>query len=81
MRVVDFNMKFIKVLLRDLYFVNGMVFFKFEDNFNFCELIIERCLKYFFRGFKKGMMIIFIDNLFGLLDNIDSNNVIDIELL
>lgn len=79
MRVVDPNTKSTKVLLRDLYFANGMALSKSEDNLNFCESIIERCSKYFLRGFKKGTTTILIDNLPGSPDNIDSNNAIDTE--
>lgn len=71
--VYNFEDKFIRVLLDELYFLNGIVFLKLEDYFINCEIIVVRCMKFFFRGEKEGIIKMFIENLFGYLDNIYCN--------
>ncbi|GAV78565.1 Str_synth domain-containing protein [Cephalotus follicularis] len=59
-----------KVLLRDLYFANGVVVSPHQHHAIFCETSMRRCKKYYIHGKKKGQVEIFIDNLPGLPDNI-----------
>eukprot|EP01018_Ginkgo_biloba_P016515 Gb_04245 [translate_table: standard] len=58
------------VLLRDLYFPNGVALSATQDFLVFCETPMARCQKYWVQGEKKGSVESFIDNLPGLPDNI-----------
>ena len=59
-----------KVLVRDLYFANGVTMSPDQDSVVFCETPIRRCRKYYINGERKGELEIFIDNLPGFPDNI-----------
>ncbi|KAK8716864.1 hypothetical protein V6N13_044157 [Hibiscus sabdariffa] len=59
------------VLLADLYFPNGVAVSPHQDSVIFCETAMRRCRKYYIQGNKKGQVEKFIDNLPGLVDNIE----------
>ncbi|XP_002268316.2 protein STRICTOSIDINE SYNTHASE-LIKE 7 [Vitis vinifera] len=59
-----------KVLVRDLYFANGVVVSPDQTFLIFCESFMKRCSKYYLQGERKGSMDKFIDNLPGMPDNI-----------
>ncbi|EOX90700.1 Strictosidine synthase [Theobroma cacao] len=59
-----------KVLLRDLYFPNGIAVSSDQDSVVFCETSMRRCRKYYIQGKKKGRVEKFIDNLPGMPDNV-----------
>ncbi|OVA03005.1 Strictosidine synthase [Macleaya cordata] len=59
-----------QVLVRDLYFANGVTLSPQNDFLIFCETLLRRCSKYQIRGEKKGSVDIFVDNLPGFPDNI-----------
>ncbi|XP_077246816.1 protein STRICTOSIDINE SYNTHASE-LIKE 6-like [Tasmannia lanceolata] len=59
-----------RVLVRDLYFANGVAVSPENDFLVFCETILGRCRKYHIHGEKKGLVENFIDNLPGFPDNI-----------
>ncbi|BBH08090.1 Protein STRICTOSIDINE SYNTHASE-LIKE 6, partial [Prunus dulcis] len=58
------------VLVRDLYFANGLVVSPDQSHVIFCETPMRRCRKYYVQGEKKGSVETFIDQLPGLPDNI-----------
>ncbi|CAK9148586.1 unnamed protein product [Ilex paraguariensis] len=58
------------VLVRDLYFANGVVISPDQNLVVFCETPMRRCKKYYLRGEREGSVDMFIDNLPGLPDNI-----------
>ncbi|KAL5226139.1 hypothetical protein ABZP36_012778 [Zizania latifolia] len=58
------------VLVRDLYFANGVAVSPDQDSLVFCETVMRRCSRYHIRGDKKGTVDKFIDNLPGFPDNI-----------
>ncbi|XP_020595625.1 LOW QUALITY PROTEIN: protein STRICTOSIDINE SYNTHASE-LIKE 6-like [Phalaenopsis equestris] len=58
------------VLARDLYFPNGVVVSPNQDSLIFCETLMRRCRRYFFKGEKKGKIDKFLENLPGYPDNI-----------
>eukprot|EP01018_Ginkgo_biloba_P016517 Gb_04243 [translate_table: standard] len=58
------------VLLKDLYFANGVALSAKQDFLVFCETPIGRCQKYWVQGEKEGSVESFIDNLPGFTDNI-----------
>ncbi|KAM7252632.1 hypothetical protein ACFE04_008141 [Oxalis oulophora] len=59
-----------KVLVRDIYFANGVTVTPDQNSVIFCETLKLRCRIYHIRGPKMGLTDIFIDNLPGLPDNI-----------
>ncbi|KAH9288938.1 hypothetical protein KI387_033055, partial [Taxus chinensis] len=58
------------VLLKDLYFSNGVALSAQEDFLVFCETVVFRCRKYWLKGEKSGKVETFIENLPGVPDNI-----------
>jgi len=62
-----------KVLLRDLYFANGVALSQQEDFVLINETYRYRITRYWLKGSKAGTSEIFIDNLPGFPDNISSN--------
>ncbi|XP_058180625.1 protein STRICTOSIDINE SYNTHASE-LIKE 5-like [Rhododendron vialii] len=59
-----------QVLVRDLYFANGVAVSPDQQFVIFCESPMRRCKRYYIQGEKKGSVDIFIDNLPGTPDNI-----------
>ncbi|OVA19549.1 Strictosidine synthase [Macleaya cordata] len=59
-----------QVLVRDLYFANGVALSPQNDFVIFCETPLRRCRKYQTEGEKKGSVENFVDNLPGYPDNI-----------
>lgn len=59
-----------KVLLRDLYFPNGVAVSPDQNSVVFCETPLRRCKKYYIQGERKGSTEIFVNNLPGMPDNI-----------
>ncbi|KAL5713854.1 yls2-like [Ranunculus cassubicifolius] len=59
-----------QVLVRDLYFANGVALSPKQDFVVYCETILRRCKKYYIEGDKKGSIDDFVDNLRGFPDNI-----------
>jgi sugar lactone lactonase YvrE len=64
----------IKVLLKNLYFANGVALSQHEDFALINETYRYRIIRYWLIGPKKGTHEIFIDNLPGFPDNISSNH-------
>ncbi|XP_057462937.1 protein STRICTOSIDINE SYNTHASE-LIKE 5-like [Actinidia eriantha] len=58
------------VLVRDIYFANGVAVSPDQNFVVFCETPMRRCKRYYIKGEKKGSVDIFIDNLPGVPDNI-----------
>ncbi|ERM96166.1 hypothetical protein AMTRI_Chr09g34270 [Amborella trichopoda] len=58
------------VLLKGLYFANGLALSPNQDFLVYCESTLARCVKYWIEGDKKGSTEIFIDKLPGVPDNI-----------
>ncbi|XP_057852030.2 protein STRICTOSIDINE SYNTHASE-LIKE 5 [Cryptomeria japonica] len=58
------------VLLKDLYFANGVALSPKQDFLVFCETSMFRCKKFWLDGPKKGQTELFIDRLPGFPDNI-----------
>lgn len=75
-RLLVFNPKdkSTKVLLRNLFFANGVVLSESEDFLVYCESTLAKCSKYFVDGEKKGTTEPFIENLPGFPDNIHRNS-------
>ncbi|XP_061998225.1 protein STRICTOSIDINE SYNTHASE-LIKE 5-like [Rosa rugosa] len=71
-RLLSYNpsTKETKVLVRDLYFANGVAISPDQNYVIFCETFMKRCRKYHLQGEKKGSIESFIDNLPGSPDNI-----------
>ncbi|KAM0975164.1 hypothetical protein ACFX13_018518 [Malus domestica] len=71
-RLLSYNptTKETKVLVRNLYFVNGVAVSPDQNFVVFCETVMRRCRKYYLQGSKKGSVENFIDHLPGLPDNI-----------
>ena len=63
----------VKVLLKDLYFANGVALSQQEDFVLVNETYRYRIVRYWLKGPKAGTHEIFIDNLPGFPDNISSN--------
>lgn len=63
----------INVLLKNLYFANGVALSQQEDFVLISETYRYRILRYWLKGPKRGTHEIFIDNLPGFPDNISSN--------
>ncbi|XWS42214.1 hypothetical protein CRYUN_Cryun17cG0149000 [Craigia yunnanensis] len=59
-----------RVLVRDLYFANGVAVSPRQDSAIFCESIMRRCRKYYLQGTKQGHLEKFLDNIPGFPDNI-----------
>ncbi|CAN6563460.1 unnamed protein product [Malus baccata var. baccata] len=59
-----------KVLVRNLYFVNGLAVSPDQNYVIYCETVMRRCRKYYLQGSKKGSVENFIDHLPGMPDNI-----------
>ncbi|KAL6993374.1 strictosidine synthase [Sarracenia purpurea var. burkii] len=59
-----------RVLVRDLYFANGVAVSPDQSFIVFCETPMRRCKRYYIQGEHKGSVDIFIDNLPGMPDNI-----------
>ncbi|CAM8956344.1 unnamed protein product [Rhodiola kirilowii] len=66
--------KVTEVLVRDLYFANGVVVSEDQTHAIFCETVMQRCMKYHLKGSKGGTVEKFIDGLPGGPDNIHYNN-------
>ncbi|KAA8547576.1 hypothetical protein F0562_004005 [Nyssa sinensis] len=66
----DPSTKQTKVLVRDLYFANGVAVSPDQEFLIFCETPMRRCKKYYIHGPKKGSIDKFIDDLPGMPDNI-----------
>ncbi|KAH7852677.1 hypothetical protein Vadar_027801 [Vaccinium darrowii] len=66
----DPSTKQTQVLVRDLYFANGVALSPDQQFVVFCESPMRRCKRYYIQGEKKGSVDIFIDNLPGVPDNI-----------
>ncbi|KAL6011893.1 yls2-like [Asimina triloba] len=58
------------VLVRGLYFANGVALSPLQDYLLFCQTVLRKCQKYHLQGEKKGTVEDFIDNLPGFPDNI-----------
>ncbi|KAK1324538.1 hypothetical protein QJS10_CPA01g00277 [Acorus calamus] len=58
------------VLVRDLYFANGVAVSPDQDLVLYCETLLRRCMKYHIKGEKKETVEVFIDNIPGFPDNI-----------
>ncbi|CAL9065446.1 protein STRICTOSIDINE SYNTHASE-LIKE 4-like [Musa acuminata AAA Group] len=58
------------VLLRDLYFANGVSLSPDQRSLIFCETTLRRCRRYHIRGEKRGTVDEFIQNLPGFPDNV-----------
>jgi sugar lactone lactonase YvrE len=63
-----------KVLLKNLYFANGVALSQQEDFVLINETYRYRIVRYWLKGAKAGKHEIFIDNLPGFPDNISSNH-------
>ncbi|XP_058090687.1 protein STRICTOSIDINE SYNTHASE-LIKE 5-like [Magnolia sinica] len=59
-----------QVLVRGIYFANGVALSPQQDFLIFCETVLRRCRKYHIEGEKKGSVDNFVDNLPGYPDNI-----------
>jgi len=64
----------IKVLVKNLYFANGVALSQQEDFVLINETYRYRIIRYWLKGPKAGTHEIFIDNLPGFPDNISSNH-------
>lgn len=63
----------VQVLLKNLYFANGVALSQQEDFILINETYRYRIIRYWLKGPKRGRQEIFIDNLPGFPDNISSN--------
>ncbi|KAF5197871.1 Strictosidine synthase [Thalictrum thalictroides] len=66
----DPSTKQTQVLVKDLYFANGVALSPNQDFVVFCETVMRRCRKYYIEGEKKGSIDNFVDRLPGYPDNI-----------
>ncbi|KAK6127565.1 hypothetical protein DH2020_038683 [Rehmannia glutinosa] len=66
----DPSTKQTKVLIKDLYFANGVAVSADQSFVIVCETAMQRCIKYYIQGPRKGSVDIFVENLPGLPDNI-----------
>ncbi|XP_059644897.1 protein STRICTOSIDINE SYNTHASE-LIKE 5-like [Cornus florida] len=66
----DPSTKKTEVLVRDLYFANGVTVSPDQNFLVFCETPMRRCKKYYIKGKRKGSVDVFIYNLPGMPDNI-----------
>ncbi|XP_031109762.1 protein STRICTOSIDINE SYNTHASE-LIKE 5-like [Ipomoea triloba] len=67
------NTKQTKVLLKDLFFANGVAVFPDQSSVIFCETPLRRCKKFYIKGERKGSVEAFIEDLPGSPDNIRYN--------
>lgn len=58
------------VLVRDLYFANGVAIAPDQDSLIYCETVVRRCSRYHIRGDKAGTVAKFTGSLPGYPDNI-----------
>ncbi|KAL3621667.1 Strictosidine synthase [Castilleja foliolosa] len=66
----DPSTKRTQVLVKDLYFPNGVAVSADKSFAIFCETPMRRCKRYYIKGPRKGNVDIFVKNLPGLPDNI-----------
>ncbi|KAH7851302.1 hypothetical protein Vadar_009548 [Vaccinium darrowii] len=66
----DPSSKQTEVLVRDIYFANGVAVSPNQQFVVFCEFVMRRCKRYYIQGEKKGSVDVFIENLPGVPDNI-----------
>ncbi|EXC35260.1 Adipocyte plasma membrane-associated protein [Morus notabilis] len=66
----DPSTKQTKVLVRGLYFANGVAVSPDQSSVIFCETVMRRCRKYHLKGERKGSVDPFIERLPGMPDNI-----------
>ncbi|KAL9148644.1 hypothetical protein ABFS82_12G055400 [Erythranthe guttata] len=66
----DPSSKQTQVLVKDLYFANGVALSADQSFVIFCETAMMRCKKYYIQGPSRGSVDIFVENLPGLPDNI-----------
>ncbi|PIN09897.1 putative alkaloid synthase/Surface mucin Hemomucin [Handroanthus impetiginosus] len=66
----DPSTKETQVLVKDLYFANGVAVSPDQTFVIFCETAMRRCKRYYIQGPRKGSVDIFVENLPGLADNI-----------
>ncbi|MBF0100197.1 MAG: SMP-30/gluconolactonase/LRE family protein [Desulfobacterales bacterium] len=69
----DPNLNHVTVLIRDLYFANGVALSQNEDFILVNESSRYRITRFWLKGTRSGTQDIFIDNLPGFPDNISSN--------
>ncbi|XP_078155567.1 protein STRICTOSIDINE SYNTHASE-LIKE 6-like [Carex rostrata] len=58
------------VLVKDLYFANGLSVAPDQKSLIYCETVLRRCRRYHIQGKEKGTIENFIENLPGYPDNI-----------
>ncbi|GER29336.1 calcium-dependent phosphotriesterase superfamily protein [Striga asiatica] len=66
----DPSTKQTQVLVKDLYFANGVAVSADQSFVIFCETSMRRCKRYYIQGPRRGSVDVFIENLPGLPDNI-----------
>nr|XP_043634494.1 protein STRICTOSIDINE SYNTHASE-LIKE 5-like [Erigeron canadensis] len=66
----DPSTKQTKVLVRDVYFANGVEISPDQDFVIYCETPMMRCMRHYIHGEKEGSVDVFIDRLPGMPDNI-----------
>ncbi|XP_071706364.1 protein STRICTOSIDINE SYNTHASE-LIKE 6-like [Rutidosis leptorrhynchoides] len=66
----DPSTKQTKVLVRDLYYANGVEMSPDQEFIIYCETPMMRCMRYYIQGEKEGSTDVFIDRLVGMPDNI-----------
>ncbi|XP_057964633.1 protein STRICTOSIDINE SYNTHASE-LIKE 6-like [Malania oleifera] len=66
----DPSTRLTKVLLRDLYFGNGVAVSPDQNSVVFCETVVRRCRKYHIKGERKGWVDSFVENIPGIPDNV-----------
>ncbi|PIN09898.1 putative alkaloid synthase/Surface mucin Hemomucin [Handroanthus impetiginosus] len=66
----DPSTKETRVLVKDLYFANGVAVSPDQTFVIFCETPMRRCKRYYIQGPRRGSVDIFGENLPGLPDNI-----------
>ncbi|KZV41751.1 hypothetical protein F511_22163 [Dorcoceras hygrometricum] len=71
-RLLSYNpsTKRTSVLVRDLYFANGVAVSPDQSFVIVCETVLRRCRRYYLEGHRKGSVDMFVDNLPGVPDNI-----------
>lgn len=66
----DPSTKQTQVLVRDLYYANGVEMSPDQEFVVFCETPMMRCKRYYVQGEKEGSIDVFIDRMVGMPDNI-----------
>ncbi|KAL8532184.1 hypothetical protein ACS0TY_008691 [Phlomoides rotata] len=66
----DPSTKQTRVLIKDLYFANGVAVSPDQSFVVVCETVMKRCIRYYIQGPKKGSVDMFVENLPGIVDNI-----------